>query len=289
MTSIHTLVPDIERLVTRKDGWFDDFLSAELATDISGRLKRRFNEPPKTPTLRLSGMGPRCPRALWYSIHHPELAQRMPPWAEVKFSFGDILESFGVALSKAAGHDVRGEQDELTLDGIKGHRDAVIDGCIVDFKSCSSRAFLKLKTKRLIQDDGFGYLDQLDGYVVASANDPLVTVKDKGYLFGIDKTLGHMILYEHDVREQSIHDRISHSKAVVKLGAPPPCTCKTGALGGSGNIGLVGAQSTYNAYKYCCFPSVRCFLYANGPIYLTHVARKPDVPEIDRHGRLVYN
>lgn len=287
MKSISTLIPDIQELVTRKDGWFDDTISRAISDDISSRLKRRFNEPAQTPTLRMSSMGPRCPRALWFSIHHPELAERLPPWAEVKYTFGDILESLGVALCKAAGHDVVGEQDELYLDGIKGHRDAVVDGCTVDFKSCSSRAFDKLKTKQIRQDDSFGYLDQLDGYVVASADDPLVTVKDRGYIFGIDKTLGRMVLYEHKSREASIRDRIRSHQNIIALPSPPECTCSVIPDGKSGNIRL-DTKASYNIYKHCCFPSLRTFLYASGPVYLTKVLRKPDVPEVSKDGKLIY-
>lgn len=210
----------------------------------------------------------------------------MPPWAEVKFSFGHILEALGIALCKAAGHDVKGEQDELVLDGVKGHRDAVVDGCIVDFKSCSQRAFDKLKTKSLEQNDSFGYLDQLDGYVVASADDPLVTVKDKGYIFGIDKTLGHMVLYEHKIRETSIRQRIVRYNRIVDLSSPPACECGLREEGKSGNIGL-DTRASYEAFKYCCFPGLRTFLYSDGPKYLTTVVRTPDVPEITRRNRLV--
>lgn len=288
MKSIDTLISDIQDLVTRKDGWFDEQISKALSEAISGSLKRRFNEPSQKPSLRLSGMGPKCPKALWYSIHHPELGEKLPPWAEVKYTFGDILEALGIALCKAAGHDVRGEQDELFLDGIRGHRDAVVDGCVVDFKSCSSRAFDKLKNKLLKQDDSFGYLDQLDGYVVASADDPLVTVKDKGYIFGIDKTLGRMVLYEHRVRPEEIRRRIRAYKAIVELPEHPACECGTVAEGRSGNIRL-DTKASYNLYKFCCKPSIRTFLYASGPVYLTHVARRPDVPEVDRQGRILYN
>lgn len=286
MKSIYSLVPDIQKLVTRKDGWFDEDLSRRLGLDIGTRLRMSFGERSQKPTLRLSGMGPRCPRALWYSIHHPELAEPLPPWAEVKFAFGHILEALAVELARAAGHDVKGEQDELVLDGIKGHRDAVIDGCIVDFKSCSQRAFDKLKTRAIKQDDSFGYLDQLDGYLVASADDPLVTVKDKAYLFGIDKTLGHMVLYEHEIRTLHIRRRVASYKKIVDLDVPPRCTCGTIPDGASGNIKL-DVRASYDPFKYCCFPTLRTFLYAKGPVYLSTVVRVPDVPEITRYNRLV--
>src|SRR5438105_1275187 len=138
-TQIETLVPDIYNLIQRKDGWFNDELAQQFSTDLASRLKLQLGENQQRPTLRLSKMGPKCPRALWYSIHHPELGEPIPPWAEIKYSFGHILEALVITLAKAAGHSVTGEQDAVVLDGIVGHRDCVIDGCVVDVKSASSR------------------------------------------------------------------------------------------------------------------------------------------------------
>lgn len=281
MKDIKTLIPDIYSLVQSKDGWFDERLSHTLSGNIATRLSGQFNENPDKPTLRLSKMGPKCPKALWYSIHHPELAEALPPWATIKFAYGHVLEALVIALAKAAGHEVTGEQDVLSLDGIVGHRDCVIDGCVVDVKSASSRMFQKFKSKSFDQMDNFGYLDQLDGYVVASHDDPLVTVKDKGYLLAIDKTLGHMVLYEHTIRPEQIRQRIVLYKGVVAGSTPPPCECGTRPYGTSGNIGL-DITASYSPYKYCCFPTLRTFHYSDGPVYLTKVVRVPDVPEIFR-------
>lgn len=236
-------------------------------------------------------MGPRCPCALWHSIHHPERAEAMPPWAEVKFSFGHIIEGLAIALAKAAGHEVVGEQDAVSVDGVVGHRDCIIDGCLVDVKSASSRAFDKFKTGKIKEDDTFGYLDQLDGYLLGSAEDPLLTVKDRGYLLAIDKQLGHMCLYEHwhlPENERRLRDRISCYRKIITGDVPPPCECGTVPEGKSGNIKL-DIKASYNMYKHCCFPELRTFLYSNGPVYLTHVARKPDVLEVDQYGKPVYN
>ena len=287
--NIQTLITDIYTLVQRKDGWFDERLSDYLASDISHRLRASLNDSrQQKPTLRLSAMGPRCPKALWHSIHTPELAEALPPWAEVKYSFGHVLEALAVVLAKAAGHEVTGEQDEVVVDGIVGHRDCVIDGCVVDIKSCSSRQFDKYKSGSVAQDDGFGYLDQLDGYLVGSLSDELVRCKDRGYILAIDKTLGHMVLYEHRLREASIRNRIKNFKAIVAQESPPQCECKTRSYGKSGNIGL-DVKASYNVFKYCCFPKLRTFLYSDGPQYLTTVVRKPDVIEVDRYGHIVYN
>ena len=285
---IQNLISDIYKLVERKDGWFTAEASGQLSKDISTRLLGQLGAQARQPYLRLSQMGPRCPRALWYSIHHPELAETLPPWAEIKYSFGHILEALAISLAKSAGHSVTGEQDAVTVDGIVGHRDAVIDGCIVDVKSCSTRSFQKFKDKTIGLDDSFGYLDQLDGYLVGSLEDPLVTIKDKAYLLGIDKTLGHMVLYEHRIREDHIRERISNYRSIVRGPTSPPCTCGVVADGKSGNIRL-DTKASYSSFKHVCFPKLRTFLYASGPVYLTRVVRKPDVTEIDKHGNVVYN
>lgn len=290
MKTIHTLIKDIYAVVGNKElGWF----TGDIATDFSRELNLRLVEataPRKeVPGLRLSKMGEYCPCQLWHSVHAPELAEPYPPWALIKFTYGHILETLVIALAKAAGHTVTGEQDEVILDGVKGHRDCVIDGCVVDVKSVNSFGFQKIKAGDVPQDTFLrDYLDQLDGYVVASADDPVVQVKDKGYILAIDKTLGHLALYEHTVRPESIRQRIADHKAVVSQPTAPACTCGTVADGKSGNIRL-DLKASYNPFKYQCRPGLRTFIYSDGPRYLTRVVRKPDVLEVDRNGKVVYN
>jgi len=282
MKSIHTLIPDIYALIQRKDGWFDEQLADQLGRDVSQRLRNQLGDAStRGGSLRLSQMGPRCPKALWYSVRHPELAAPLPPWAEIKYSFGHTIEALAIALAKGAGHEVTGEQDELVLDGIVGHRDCVVDGCVVDVKSASSISFQKFKDKSFEKADTFGYLDQLDGYVVASRDDPLVRNKDQGYILAIDKQLGHMVLYEHTVRPDLIRTRIKYYKDVVGQDVPPPCSCRVIPQGASGNMQL-DIKAGYSPFKNCCFPLLRTFLYSNGPVHLTKVVRLPDVPEITR-------
>lgn len=290
---IQKLIPDIYNTITSKSGWFTTEMSQLLADDIALRLKSSLGEEREPSKLRLSQMGDRCPRQLWYSIHHPELAQDFKGWERIKFAYGHILEALAITLAKASGHSVTGEQDELELDGVKGHRDCVIDGCIVDVKSSTTLGMQKFKDGTLWQDDKFGYLDQLDGYAVASLEDPLVTVKDKAYILAIDKQLGHMVLYEHVIREQHIRDRISRYREIVSRDVPPPCECGTVAEGSSGNIRL-DTKASYSNFKFVCFPNLRTAISPKGPIYFTNVGRWPKtkfgVPytELDRNGRVVY-
>lgn len=284
---INTLVWDIYQTIKKKD-WFTDEIATAYSADVSKRLQVQLSDKRDKSHLRLSAMGPKCPRALWYSIHHPELAEPLPASAEIKYSFGHMIEALAIALAKGAGHEVTGEQDAVELDGIVGHRDCVIDGCIVDVKSTSSIGFNKFKSPTYEKVDSFGYLDQLDGYVVACRDDPLVRVKDKGYILAVDKQLGNMWLYEHKVREDSIRRRIAYYKQIVALPEPPPCFCRTEAQGKSGNVKL-DTKASYSPYKFCCFPGLRTFIYSSGPEYLVKVVRKPDVKEVDRYGNVVYN
>ncbi len=288
LPNIHQLIPDIYKLVGGDNG-LTDLLSSDIGANIASAIQRSLGQQERR-GLRLSGLGPSCPKALWHRVHTPELAEPIPPYAKIKYTYGHIIEHLVIGLAKAAGHEVTGEQDVLTLDGIVGHRDCVIDGCIVDVKSASTRSFQKFKDKSIAAPEGdpFGYLDQLDGYLLASVDDPLVHTKDKGYLLAIDKTLGHMVLYEHKLRADSIRERIKEYRKVVEFPSPPPCQCKTRADGKSGNIAL-DVKASYSPFRQCCFPHLRAFLYASGPVYLSKVVRIPDVPEIDKAGKIVYH
>jgi hypothetical protein len=279
----------------KENGWFTEELSRLLSLDLAGRLRGQLGEKRHRPTLRMSGLGSRCPRALWYSIKHPELGEALPPWAEIKFAFGHIIEGLTLTLAKAAGHRVEGEQDELKFEGITGHRDAVIDGVTTDVKSASSLSFQKFKTLDYSLVDSFGYLEQLDCYTLGALDDPLVISKDKGCILAIDKQLGHMHLYEHNVtseRAENIRARIRYYKTVVSMDHPPKCECETQPVGNSGNIKL-GWKASYNPYKWECFPNLRAFKYSGGLDYFSKVVKRPfnkygPLPEIDRHGHTIY-
>jgi len=240
-------------------------------------------------------MGERCPRSLWASVHSPSVQEKFPAHVRIKFHFGDVIEAMAIALAKAAGHMVTGEQDEVVVDGVKGHLDCIVDGCVVDVKSINSMGFQKVKAGQVAEDIFLrSYLDQLDGYLVGSLDDDRVAVKDKAYIWAIDKSMGHMCLHEHTLRENHIRKRITSYKEIVKGDQPPACTCGTVAEGTSGNIKL-DLKASYNPYKYFCFPECRTFIYAGGkPQHLVKVVKTPSyqgrpLVEVDRQGKIVYN
>lgn len=286
MKNINTLIKDVNDVLTRNDRSLADYLAEGIVGEVKPRIISQFGPKEERATLRLSAMGEKCPRQLWASVHASSFQEPLPAHARLKYTYGHVIEALLIALAKAAGHEVTGEGDELYVDGVKGHRDCVIDGCIVDVKSTSSLGFQKFKDKSIGQNDPFGYLDQLDGYLVGSQHDDLVRVKDRAYLWACDKTLGHMCLYEHRIREDRIRQRIEEAKAIAALQSPPDCTCRTVADGKSGNLKL-DVRASYNPYKWFCKPGLRCFLYASGPVYLTKVVRTPDVPEVNREGVVI--
>lgn len=290
MKSIRTLIPDILEVIKRDDGWFSDQLAAELSSGIQFQFNREEND---KKGLSISRLGTQCPKHLWHSVHTPELAQPLRPQTKLMFKYGHVVEQLAISLIKAAGHTVTCEQEEVHANGVVGHLDCVVDGCILDVKSSSTRGMDKFRNGKIAQDDEFGYLCQLDGYLHACMDHPSVLVKDRAYLLVIDKQLGNMILYEHKFRNNYIRNRISYYREVVARDVPPPCECRVEPDGESGNVKL-GTRASYSPFKYVCFPKLRTFIYSKGPQYFTNVGRTPTykgVPlmEVDRHGKPVYN
>lgn len=296
--NIHTLIKDIHDVIEKEREWFAETVAEGLAEQFRRIALQPRRQEDAGAVLRLSQMGEKCPCQLWHSIHTPSLSEPFPASASIKYAYGHVIEAMTLELAKAAGHEVTGEQDVLYVDGIKGHRDCVIDGCIVDVKSANSLSFQKIKAGQLAEDPFLAsYLAQLDGYIVGSLSDPLVRVKDRGYILAVDKTLGHMCLYEHRVRPEFIQERIRHYKQIAALEAAPECNCGTVQDGESGNIKL-DLRASYNPFKHACAArrgqKIRTFLYSNGPRYLVKVVKRPTyagkpIVEVDSSGKVVYN
>ena len=277
--TIDTLVDDIRNVLLNGSTGPQDGLAEKYGTLFAELLKTRFlsNVGQKKGTLRMSNVG-KPERQLWYSINKPELEEPMPAEAYMKFAFGDVIELLLLFLSEAAGHTVEGTQDEQDINGIKGHRDAVIDGTVVDAKSASSYAFKKFAEGRLAEDDPFGYIDQIQSYLFCGQGDPIVTNKDEAAFLVCDKQFGHITLDRHK-RKTVPYDRIiEHKKAIVTQAEPPPRCFDAIADGKSGNMALC-TQCSYCGFKKTCWPGVRTFIYSTGPKYLVEVKNEPKVPE----------
>jgi len=277
---ISTLVKDIEDVVSRRGGW-DSVVSEYFKTTASEAMDRRFSLPEeRKATLRMSNIGTPCKRKLWYYLNTTSTESTLSPSTLLKFAYGDLIENLLLSLAKAAGHTVEGEQDEVVVDGIVGHRDAVIDGVTVDVKSASSASFKKFEKNELRVDDPFGYIQQLTGYVYGAKDDPLVTDKTGGAFLVMDKTLGHLVLDYYDLTPE-LHlfpSRLIATKLMTGMKTEPHREFDPVPDGKSGNMKLT-APCTYCDYKWKCFPGLRGFAYSNGPTWLTRCVNLPKVPE----------
>lgn len=281
MKTIDTLVSDIEAVIKGKGGWTEAVNEYFIQTmgDAATRRLTPSTEP-RAKTLRMSNIGSPCKRKLWYYLNLPEHEQDLPAHTHLKFMYGDLIENLMLSLAKAAGHKVEGEQDEIVVDGIVGHRDAVIDGVTIDVKSASSASFKKFEKNELRVDDPFGYIQQLTGYVHGAKDDPLVTDKTGGAFLVMDKTLGHICLDYYDLTPE-LHlfpSRLVTTKMMATMRTEPHREFDPVPDGKSGNMKLT-VPCTYCDYKWQCWPGLRGFAYSNGPTWLTRVVNLPKVPE----------
>ena len=292
--NIKTLVEDINNVIEGKGGWDDtvqEFFLSDLGQVMVDRLHERDKRDHPKGTLRMSSMGTPCKRKIWYSINKPELHEEFRASTLLKFLYGDILESLLLSLAMAAGHKVEGMQDECSIEGIKGHRDAVIDGVVVDVKSASQWSFEKFKDGELKSKgkDSFGYISQLSSYVHAAKGDPLVTDKTGGAFLVIDKVTGSLCLDYYDLSEEikrKDQEFLDIKYMTMQLDPPdrlddePDGYTKAGEFRANGNRKLC-LNCGYCWYKTTCFPSLRTFVGKGKPKYLTRVVKEPKMYEVE--------
>lgn len=281
LKTIDTLVHDIYQVIEGKGGW-DATITEYLAQTISTVAEERFSkEQVPRNYLSLSSIGTPCKRKLWYKINESEKAAPLNATALGTFFYGDLLEALVIALAKASGHDVQGEQDRLDVHGIKGHRDCIIDGVTVDVKSASKYGFEKFESGNLREDDPFGYVSQLSSYVYAGKDDPLVTNKTKGAFLAVQKDRFKLCLDEYDFTEELLNkeQEIEETKAMVsgpipEDRVPPVPQSKT-----SQNT-VLSVQCNYCEFRKSCWPETRTFLYSTGPTHFVEVVKEPRVMEL---------
>jgi hypothetical protein len=277
---ISTLVSDIYALLDPNyDHDFDEQnvenFGRNLAKHIRNRLAATNNQ---RPSLRLSNIGTKCRRKLWYSINTPEKAEPLSAAARFKFLFGDILEELLLFLGAEAGHAVEGQQDELDINGVKGHRDAIIDGRLVDCKSASTFSFKKFASNGLREEDPFGYLDQIGAYLEGSQRDPRLKDKDVASFLVVDKTLGNICLDTYPKTETDYSAKVGELRKMLAKPEPPDRQFAPVPEGKSGNQKLC-TYCSYCDFKKTCYPELRTYIYSNGPTFLTKVVKEPRVLE----------
>ena len=275
--NLSTLVEDIYGLFTNPHE-FDQNNVEEFGKRLATHISNRIKDEKTGDRLRMSSLGTRCDRKLWYQSNAPESAEPLDGHTRFKFLYGDLVEELVLFLAKEAGHSVEGTQDTLTISGVKGHRDAVVDGVLVDVKSASSYSFKKFEDGLTSDKDSFGYLDQLGAYLYASQDDPVVVHKDRAAFIAVDKTLGHITVDVQPNTYKNYDKLVAEKKAVITQKEPPPRAFSDEPDGKSGNRKL-GTECGYCSFKSTCWPGMSTYIYSSGPRYLTRVVREPDVPK----------
>ena len=250
---------------------FGEGVKALMRTEF-GREKREDNR-----RLRLSNIG-RTDRYLWNHVNGTE-GEKIQPHTYVKFMYGHLIEEMLLFLTRMAGHSVTDEQKVCKVEGIVGHMDCKIDGVVTDVKSASSFGFKKFKDGSLVDDDSFGYIDQIKAY----AHDCGET--QVGWLT-MDKANGHLTYLKYDLEnveneklKEPIVDRVKHIKQLVEGDEPTEYCYDPVPDGKSGNMKLAIGCS-YCQFKEHCYPNMRVFAYSYGPKYLVDVVKEPKVQEV---------
>jgi len=277
MKDIRTVPQDIYNLL--EGGKLSEEGIERFGESIKELLKNQFTEDRKPPALRMSNAGEPCERKLWYKVNAPSDGEPLTGQTLHKFLYGHLIEELDLFLAQEAGHSVEGRQDELEIEGIKGHRDCILDGVVCDVKSASSYGFQKFKNHGVEQDDPFGYMAQLSSYVLASQEDVRVKIKKQGAFLAIDKVSGEIAVDIYDFNPELVPD-YEAKKEMLGETEPPDRAFKDQTDGLSGNKKL-GINCSYCDFKKTCWPGLRSFAYAGkAPVHLTKVVREPSVPEI---------
>lgn len=283
MAHIDTLVDDIYSLLSEGKVISDESADAfgkEIAQLIKDELHPDKRKKEKA-VLRMSNFGTRCDRKLWYDINEPEDGEDLKPNTLFVFLYGHIIDRLIPFLIKETDHKIEGLQDTVDVEGVPGHMDCIIDGVLVDVKSANSRSFEKFEKHKLEQDDPFGYLDQLRLYLEAGQNDDRITNKNEAAFLAVDKERGRLCLDTYKRVEPSarIRERVQEKGKMVASPDVPLRGFHPVPHNKSGNLQL-DLPCRYCRHKSKCWPSLRTFIYSSGPVFLTHVAKVPEVPEV---------
>ena len=281
--TLDTLVQDIYEVieVLNEDEAIDipEDMYEQFGRDMEDAL-RHWATPIDRPKngLRMSNIG-RPLRRLWYDLNTEQEKEQIDAPTFIKFLYGHLLEVLLLFFVRLAGHVVESEQKEISVSGIKGHMDSVIDGEVIDVKTASGYAFKKFKDGTLAQNDSFGYLSQLAGYEKAEKT-------NNGGFLVMNKETGELTVFiPDDLEKPNITHRIKEVKQAVQKKTPPEYCYPPIPDGVSGNMKLP-RDCTWCPHKFECHKDandgqgLRTFNYAKGRVYLTQVEKLPNVQEV---------
>lgn len=206
----------------------------------------------------MSAIGTPCVRRLWYSVNKPEAGEGIPDDLALRFMYGNLVEKLILDAVKDAGYTVELEQYEVEINGVKGHIDCLINGCLVDIKSASSSSFPKFVYPKLLTDDPFGYLDQINAYHWALRNEQnskLIDL-DNVYFLAMNKSSGALKLATYPIKQIDYSKKIDGLKNKMVLEEPPCRAFELVDVFRSGHKKLP-VDCVFCPFKKACYPNLQ--------------------------------
>lgn len=268
---------DLERLFEGHS--LTETITEKFSESLTGLFISRFKEygTDREATLRLSNVGQPL-RKLWYTIKGFK-SEPLSADNKVKFLFGDLIESMFCLLVEEAGHTVELLQQTVEVDGVVGHIDCVIDGVLVDLKSCSTPSYKKFKSSEIYESDPFGYVAQLTGYKQALG-------VDRAGWFIVDKTLGHFDFVElKPASTYDVSERIKTVRKALDSDLEPERCYSDKANDKQGNY-VLDIGCNYCSFKEYCWrdtnndTGLQLRHYSNGPRWFTKLVKEPRLKEL---------
>jgi len=286
MKTIERAIPDVYKLLSTKDMVNGVDVEAEcvrFGEEMAQVMRDAMGpEQDRAGRLRLSNIGK--PDRQIYNSYNGIAGQDIAGATHIKFLYGHLTEAMLVSLLRLSGHSVTKQQQEVEVEGVKGHIDCFIDGRLVDIKSASGFSLKKFKKNTLHTDDPFGYIQQLQAYAYALG-------ETKFSWLAMDKSSGELALLTYDtedksapyakVLEQDISERVKYLKDMV-LSAQVPSVCYEPVPEGTAGNMRLASGCTYCDYLENCWPEAREFGYAGKHKWLTKVVKEPRVLEVPR-------
>lgn len=276
---VESLVADLEHLITTKELAVDEERKEELITEYVGEIEaalRNFleeKEDHQKPTLRMSNIG-HPQRKLWYELNEEQEREQLPANLLMSFLQGHIMEAVLLMLTEMSGHTVEMKQEEIVVEGIKGHIDAVIDGVLIDVKTASPYSYQQkfVNGKLLNGDDPYGYNMQIQGYAAA------LGMEKWGWL-AFNKATGEQHLLVEETFINNAPEQIVTTKKLMNVDTPPD-RCYPDQIDGKGGNRILGKECSWCYHKFKCWENLRAFKYSNGVRYFSHVEKEPKVEEL---------
>jgi len=213
MSDIHYVIPDLYHSLREKyvaEGVDFNEVIEQFMEEVGAALYNHYKDEKDQRKIRISGIG-QCERKQWYGAHNYE-QEEQPDKLALTFLQGHLMEALIKAVIKISGHKVKDEQTKLSVAGVQGSCDAVVDNELVDFKTASNWSFDKFKDDH-IKDDSFGYLEQISAYAHALG-------KKKAHFIVLNKNTGELKLTSVNTLK-NIEDHVIYVKDVVSKAVPP--------------------------------------------------------------------